>query len=109
MASSTSTLSIIRRLGAPAVPQSIKDIFRKEFKGVLILSGGYDAARAEADLAAHKADLIAVGRPFLANPDLVNRWKTGAPVNAPDPNTFYTPGPKGYTDYPLLTKEALSA
>ncbi len=96
-------------IGAPAVPQSIKDIFRKEFKGVLILSGGYDAARAEADLAAHKADLIAVGRPFLANPDLVNRWKTGAPVNAPDPNTFYTPGPKGYTDYPLLTKEALSA
>jgi N-ethylmaleimide reductase len=96
-------------IGAPAVPQSIKDIFRKEFKGVLILSGGYDAARAEADLAAHKADLIAVGRPFLANPDLVDRWKTGAPVNAPDPNTFYTPGPKGYTDYPLLTKEALSA
>jgi N-ethylmaleimide reductase len=96
-------------IGAPAVPQSIKDIFRKEFKGALILSGGYDAARAEADLAAHKADLIAVGRPFLANPDLVDRWKTGAPVNAPDPNTFYTPGPKGYTDYPLLTKEALSA
>ena len=96
-------------IGAPAVPQSIKDTFRKEFKGVLILSGGYDAARAEADLAAHKADLIAVGRPFLANPDLVERWKKGAAVNAPDPTTFYTPGPKGYTDYPLLTKEALSA
>jgi len=96
-------------LGAPAVPQSIKDTFRKEFKGALILSGGYDAARAEADLTAGKADLIAVGRPFLANPDLVERWKKGAPVNAPDPTTFYTPGPKGYTDYPLLTKEALSA
>ena len=96
-------------MGAPAVPQSIKDTFRKEFKGALILSGGYDAARAEADLTAGKADLIAVGRPFLANPDLVERWKKGAPVNAPDPTTFYTPGPKGYTDYPLLTKEALSA
>jgi N-ethylmaleimide reductase len=96
-------------IGAPAVPQSIKDTFRKEFKGVLILSGGYDAARAEADLAAHKADLIAVGRPFLANPDLIERWKKGAAVNAPDPTTFYTPGPKGYTDYPALTKEALSA
>jgi N-ethylmaleimide reductase len=96
-------------IGAPAVPQSIKDIFRKEFKGTLILSGGYDAARAEADLAAHKADLIAVGRPFLANPDLVHRWKTGAAVNAPDPNTFYTPGPQGYTDYPLLAKESVSA
>jgi N-ethylmaleimide reductase len=96
-------------IGAPAVPQSIKDTFRNEFKGVLILSGGYDAARAQADLAAGKADLIAVGRPFLANPDLVERWKKGSPVNAPDPATFYTPGPKGYTDYPLLTKEALSA
>jgi N-ethylmaleimide reductase len=96
-------------MGAPAVPRSIKDTFRKEFKGALILSGGYDAARAEADLVAGKADLITVGRPFLANPDLVERWKNGAPVNAPDPTTFYTPGPKGYTDYPLLTKEALSA
>ena len=86
------------------MPQSIKDMFRKEFKGVLILSGGYDLARAEADLEADKADLITVGRPFLANPDLVERWKTGARVNAPDPNTFYTPGPKGYTDYPVLTK-----
>ncbi len=92
-------------MGAPAVPQSIKDTFRKEFKGALILSGGYDAARAEADLAAGKADLIAFGRPFLANPDLIERWQSGAPLNAPDPNTFYTPGPKGYTDYPVLAKQ----
>ena len=49
-------------IGARAVPQSIKDIFRKEFKGALILSGGYDAARAEADLAAHKADRMTVTR-----------------------------------------------
>jgi N-ethylmaleimide reductase len=68
----------------------------------LILSGGYDAARAEADLLAGKADLIAVGRPFLANPDLVERWRKDAPVNEPDMSTFYTPGPKGYTDYPAL-------
>ncbi len=92
-------------MGAPTVPQSIKDTFRKEFKGALILSGGYDAARAEADLAAGKADLIAVGRPILANPDLVARWKADAALNAPDPSTFYTPGAKGYTDYPALSKE----
>jgi N-ethylmaleimide reductase len=92
-------------MGAPAVPQSIKETFRKEFKGVLILSGGYDAARAESDLEAGKADLIAVGRPLLANPDLVERWKTGAELNPPDMNTFYTPGAKGYTDYPVLAKE----
>lgn len=89
-------------MGAPTVPDTMKATFRKLFKGTLILSGGYDAARAESDLVANKGNLIAVGKPFLANPDLVARWKTGAAVNAPDMNTFYTPGPKGYTDYPTL-------
>ncbi len=88
-------------MGAPEVPDAIKAMFRSEFKGTLILSGGYDAQRAESDLAAGRADLIAVGKPFLANPDLVARWKAGAPVNAPDFATFYTPGAKGYTDYPV--------
>jgi len=91
-------------MGAPPVPDSIKATFRKRFQRTLILSGGYDAARAESDLSAGKCDLIAVGRPFLANPDLVARWRTGAAVNAPDMATFYTPGPKGYTDYPALQK-----
>jgi N-ethylmaleimide reductase len=89
-------------MGAPVVPESMKATFRSAFKGALILSGGYDAVRAESDLAAGKGDLIAVGRPFLANPDLVARWQNGAAVNAPDVSTFYTPGPKGYTDYPTL-------
>jgi N-ethylmaleimide reductase len=92
-------------MGAPTVPESMKDTFRKEFKGALLLSGGYDAVRAESDLAARKGDLIVVGRPILANPDLVERWKTGTSLNAPDPATFYTPGPTGYTDYPTLAKE----
>jgi N-ethylmaleimide reductase len=89
-------------MGAPKVPDSIKQMFRKEFKGKLILSGGYDAKHAEADLAENKCDLIAVGRGFLANPDLVARWKTAAPENAVDMSTFYTPGAKGYTDYPTI-------
>jgi N-ethylmaleimide reductase len=88
--------------GAPPVPASIKATFRSAFKRSLILSGGYDAERAESDLTSGKADLIAVGKGFLANPDLVVRWKSKAPVNAPDATTFYTPGPKGYTDYPAL-------
>lgn len=91
-------------MGAPPMPDVMKTSFRKLFKGTLILSGGYDAERAESDLDAGKCDLIAVGRPFLANPDLVTRWRTGAAVNAPDMDTFYTPGPKGYTDYPVLKK-----
>jgi N-ethylmaleimide reductase len=89
--------------GAPVVPDSIKATFRKTFKKTLILSGGYDAARAEADLAAGKADLIAFGKPFLANPDLVARLKAKAELNKFDGTTFYTPGAKGYTDYPALT------
>ena len=89
--------------GAPPVPDAIKAMFRKTFTRTLILSGGYDAARAESDLAAGKCDLIAVGRPILANPDLVTRWKTGAALNALDMDRFYTPGPKGYTDYPALS------
>ncbi|MYZ50914.1 alkene reductase [Malikia spinosa] len=89
-------------MGAPTVPDAMKAAFRQLFKGTLVLSGGYDAACAEGDLVAGKADLVAVGRPFLANPDLIARWQAGAAVNAPDMSTFYTPGPEGYTDYPTL-------
>jgi N-ethylmaleimide reductase len=88
--------------GAPPVPDSIKATFRKVFKRTLILSGGYDAKRAESDLAAGRGDLVGVGKPFLANQDLVKRWTQGANLNTPDPTTFYSPGPKGYIDYPTL-------
>jgi N-ethylmaleimide reductase len=90
-------------MGAPIVPALMKETFRNIFKGKLILSGGYDAARAESDLTEGKCDLIAVGKPFLANPDLVTRWKNGSALNVVDMNTFYTPGAKGYTDYPALS------
>lgn len=89
-------------IGAPVVPDTIKATFRRLFKRTLILSGGYDAKRAESDLEAGRCDLVAVGRPFLANPDLVARWKIGAPENQPDMATFYSPGAEGYTDYPTL-------
>jgi N-ethylmaleimide reductase len=91
-------------MGAPTVPDAMKATFRKVFKRTLILSGGYDAEHAESALAQGKCDLIAVGKPFLANPDLLDRWRTRAAVNTPDLDTFYTPGPKGYTDYPMLNK-----
>ena len=89
-------------MGAPAVPESMKATFRNAFKGALILSGGYDAERAESDLSGGKCDLVAFGRSFIANPDLVERWKSGAALNPADMGTFYTPGPKGYIDYPAL-------
>ena len=89
-------------MGAPEVLPATKAAIRQNFGGTYILSGGYDRARAEADLSAEKGELVAFGVPFLANPDLVTRLETGAALNTPDPTTFYTPGPAGYTDYPTL-------
>lgn len=89
-------------MGAPAVPAELKAKLRSVFKGSFILAGGFDQASAEAALVAGQADLIGFGRPFIANPDLVERFKAHAALNAPDMATFYTPGEKGYTDYPSL-------
>ena len=88
-------------MGAPPVPDEFKASLRSAFKGVFILAGGFDHATAEAALREKRADLIAFGRPFLANPDLVERMQAGVPLNEPDQSTFYTPGAAGYTDYPL--------
>lgn len=88
-------------MGAPAVPATIKQAIRKRFGGAYIVSGGFvDKERAEAALQAGEGDLVAFGRPFLANPKLVSKLKSGAALTAPDMATFYTPGEKGYTDYP---------
>lgn len=89
--------------GAPEVPAVMKAGIREVFHGALILLGSYDRSRAEMDLSADRGDLVAFGRPFLANPDLVDRLRNGAALNQPDSNTFYTPGEKGYIDYPLAT------
>jgi N-ethylmaleimide reductase len=86
-------------MGAPEVKPSVKQKIRAAFKGALILSGGYDHARAEADVASGKADLIAFAKPFISNPDLVRRFRNKVPLAAPDQSTFYTPGEKGYLDY----------
>jgi len=81
-------------MGAPEVSPALKATIRKNFKGTLILSGGYDAARAEHDLTESKGDLVAFGRPFISNPRLPSKLKSGAPLAAPDFNALYTPGPQ---------------
>jgi N-ethylmaleimide reductase len=90
-------------MGAPkpeaSVVQSISHEFRTAGGGAVILSGGYDRDRAEADVASGAADLIAYGRPFISNPDLVARLQINAPLNDADQTTFYSPGAVGYTDY----------
>ncbi|MGB3798519.1 MAG: alkene reductase [Lewinella sp.] len=93
-------------MGAPAVPKSFKAQLRAAFNKTFILSGGYDAQEADRELGADKGDLVAFGRPFIANPDLVERFRETAELNIPDPDTFYTPGPDGYLTYPTLAETA---
>jgi len=81
-------------------PDSTRARIREAFSGALILNGNYDAARASADITEGRADLVAFGRPFIANPDLVERMQSGTALSEPNHETFYTPGPAGYTDYP---------
>jgi N-ethylmaleimide reductase len=88
-------------MGAPQVPSSIKALIREKFNGTIILAGGYDLQKAESDLLNKKADLIAMGRFFISNPNLVDKFKQHGELISADRSTFYTPGEKGYTDYPL--------
>src|ERR1700761_4993575 len=75
---------------------------RKRFTRAYIANNGYDFELATKQIEANAADLIAFGKPFISNHDLVERLKKGAPLNAWDKNTFYGGGAKGYTDYPTL-------
>ena len=87
--------------GASTVPP-LSPLIRQHYKGPLILNSDFDGAKAQAALDSGIADGIAFGRPFIANPDLVERLRTGAPLNQWDATTFYTQGAEGYTDYPAL-------
>ena len=80
----------------------VMTIARENYKGVLIGNVAYNGEEANLDISNAKLDAVAFGTSFLANPDLPTRIKQGAPLNAPDAATFYTPGAKGYTDYPSL-------
>lgn len=93
-------------MGAPHVPESVKTKIREGFGGTIILSGGYDKASASQELGAGKGHLVAFGRPFISNPDLVDRMLNDIELATPDHTTFYTPGPEGYTDYAFHAVEA---
>jgi N-ethylmaleimide reductase len=88
-------------MGAPPVPEALQVAMGAAFGGPVIRVGGYNRDRAEADLQAGKAALVAFGRPFIANPRLVAALREGRTLRAPAFETFYSPGPAGYTDYPL--------
>ena len=67
-----------------------------------MVNNAYDKAMAEAAVESGDVDIVAFGRPFIANPDLVERLRQGAPLNTPERTTFYGGGAEGYTDYPTL-------
>ena len=88
-------------MGAPPVPMEIKKTIRKNFRNALILCGGYNQETAEVAIASGLADLVAFGRPFINNPDLVERFKNNWPLSQNlNADLFYTADEKGYTDYP---------
>jgi N-ethylmaleimide reductase len=91
-------------MGAPPVPMEIKKTIRKNFRNRLILCGGFDQESAEAAIKSGLADLVAFGRPFINNPDLVERFKNDLPLSENrNADLFYTADEKGYTDYPSYT------
>ncbi len=88
------------KMGAPEVPASLKRAMRRAWPRSFILAGGYDKASASAAIVEGHADLIAFGRPVLANPGFATRLESDLKLNDPDYSTLYTPGEKGYVDYP---------
>lgn len=92
--------------GATGGPRDAKPFdyaaLRQRFGRAFLANNGFDRDSADHELATGSADLVVFGRAFIANPDLVARLKTGAPLNPLDPTTLYGGGAKGYTDYPAL-------
>lgn len=82
---------------------------REIYSGKIVLNSDYDAASGQARLDEGVADAISFGRTFIANPDLVERLRDGAPLNTPDPRTFYSAGREGYTDYPRVGEQAAAS
>ena len=83
-------------------PDRVGPELKRLFGGAFIANEGFDRDTAEQVLRAGEADAVAFGKSYIANPDLVERFRLGAELNAPDPGTFYAQGPHGYTDYPTL-------
>jgi N-ethylmaleimide reductase len=98
-------LGYLHVLRPPPLPQ-IFDVLRPLYPGTFAVGGGFDLASGNAALASGLADFVVFGKPFTSNPDLAERFAAGLPLTPFDVTTFYTPGPKGYTDFPSLSAEA---
>lgn len=87
-------------MGNPAIPAEFRAALKAAWPRTFIVGGSFDGASAQAAVAEAATDLVGFGRAFIANPDLVARLQSGLELNAPNFDTFYTPGAAGYTDYP---------
>lgn len=96
-----------RAMGNAEMNPDIFPAIRNKFSGTIIRNGGLDRESGNKLLKNDEADLVAYGRPFIANPDLVYRFSEDLPVNDPDPDTFYTPGEEGYTDYSVWKEDVV--
>ena len=83
-------------------PDALLPALRPHVKGALLAAGNLTLESASAALDSGLIQVAVFGRPFIANPDLVARFASGAPLAAPREDLFYTPGPEGYSDYPSL-------
>jgi N-ethylmaleimide reductase len=93
-----------------ALPFAVTQIakrYRPMYKGTIIINAGFDQEKGNDVIKAGDADLVAFGKPYVSNPDLVERFAEGVELTAWDSSTFYTPGAKGYTDYEKKTLESV--
>lgn len=90
-------------------PEEIIDAIRAVYKGIYIANGAYTAEEARTRISEGRCDLVTFGRPFIANPDLPERFRQNAPLNGWDDSTFYGGDEHGYTDYPTLQELDISA
>ncbi|WP_339876115.1 alkene reductase [uncultured Algoriphagus sp.] len=92
----------------PFLVSHIAKHFRPLYKGTLVINAGFDQEKGNKVIEAGDADAVAYGTLYISNPDLVERFEQGAELASPDKDTFYTPGEKGYTDYPSLEESKVS-
>lgn len=98
-------LAYLHLMRADLLGEQLGDVLtptRERYKGVLVANMGYGAVEANTAIQSGAVDAVAFGRPFIANPDLPERFASNAPLNTADPATFYSAGPAGYIDYPRL-------
>ncbi len=92
----------VMRPFANTAESDVVALAKSAYAGKMIVAGGYDGVSSAKEIEDQRADAVAFGQLYIANPDLVERFRQGAPLNEPVQDTFYTPGPAGYTDYPAL-------